>query len=54
MRIVEPRFPLDVGLLDFRHSDALIRAGYEQSRAALAMPDASAADQTVATCTQPA
>lgn len=37
--MVEPRLDRDVGLLDFRHADALIRAAYEQAVAALAQTD---------------
>ncbi|MEO7245819.1 MAG: patatin-like phospholipase family protein [Rubrivivax sp.] len=36
---VEPQLDRDVGPLDFRHADALIRATYEQTVAALARPD---------------
>lgn len=35
---VEPRLDRDVGLLDFRHADALIRAAYDQTLAAFAKP----------------
>jgi NTE family protein len=35
IRAVEPHFPVDIGLLDFRHTEALIRTGYEQTLAAL-------------------
>jgi len=38
VRVVEPRLDLDVGLLDFRHADALIDAAYEQTLAAFAKP----------------
>lgn len=37
--MVEPRLDRDVGLLDFRHADVLIRSAYDQAVAALAQPD---------------
>lgn len=49
IRSVQPRFSVDVGLLDFQHTDALIRAGYEQSLAALG-PQYSSADRAAAAC----
>lgn len=40
--MVEPRLDRDVGMLDFRHADALIRAAYEQTIAAFAKPGIAA------------
>lgn len=48
MRVVQPVFPVNVGLLDFRHADALIRASYAQSLAALGSQNATAERATAA------
>lgn len=42
MLMIEPLIDSDVELLDFRHADALIRAAYEQTVAAIAKPGAVA------------
>lgn len=52
IRSVQPRFPLDVGLLDFRHAEALIGAGYEQALAALGAT-AGGLEPAGTTCPQP-